>query len=195
MPPITSSQLFTYLPWLVLGYFVYIAYTYQNRIWCTFRRYDKSKKGKWANARNKDGTWGDVEFEGGLYHVEPARTVLGHRMLLGFMPFPVRESDYVQGSARALDPANFNNSFSAEERKQLDRTDDLKGLMVANRESTKGAAGKKGMLETYLPFIMIAGFAIIGYFVYSQGHKMDMLGAGQNLLEAEVAKILANLPR
>jgi hypothetical protein len=188
-------MMFQYLPWLILGYFTYIAYTYRNRIWCTFRRYDKSKAGKWANARNKDGTWGDVEFDGGLYHVEPARTVIGWRMLLGFLPFPVRESDYVQGSARALDPSTFSNTFSAEERKQLDRTDDLKGLMVANKESVQqGSKMKQGLLQQYMPFIMIAGFAIVGYLVFQMQHRMDMLGAATNLIEAQLAKILANLP-
>lgn len=194
MPPITTAQVFQIFPWLILAYLTFIAFTYQNRIWCTFRRYDKSKKGKWANARNKDGTWGDVEFEGGIYHVEPARTVLGWRLLLGFFPMPVRESDYVQGSARALDPATFNNTFSAEERKQLDRTDDLKGLMVANRESTKAAGGKKGLLEQWMPLIMIGGLLIIGFFVFQQQKKLDMIGLGQNVIEGQMARIQEKLP-
>lgn len=194
MPPITTAQVFQIFPWLVIAYLVYQAFVFQNRIWCTFRRYDKSKKGKWANARNKDGTWGDVEFEGGIYHVEPARTVLGWRLLLGFFPMPVRESDYVQGSARALDPATFNNTFSAEERKQLDRTDDLKGLMVANKEATRVAGAKKGMLEQWLPMIMILGIVVLGFLAFQQQKKIDLLGAGQNFMEAQLGKIQEKLP-
>jgi hypothetical protein len=188
MPPISSSQMLMYLPWLILIYLTYIAYGLKAKILCTYRRTDRTKIEKWATPNQSR-----IEFEGGWYQVEPARTVIQWKALLGFFPVPVRALDFRHGSSRALDPSTFNSDFTAEERKQLDRTDNLLGLQTASQQATKGNR-KSGMLEQYLPYIMLAGFVILGYFVFQVSAKADKIGFGQNVIQQQLGKIINSQP-
>ena len=189
MPPISTSQMFTYLPWLVLIYLTYIAYGLRTKILCTYRRTDRTKVEKWTTPNQSR-----IEFEGGWYQVEPSRTVIQWKFLLGFFPVPVRALDFRHGSSRALHPETFDTSLSPEERKQLDRTDNLMGLQTASQQATKGSQKRGGMLEQYLPYIMLAGFVIIGYFIFQIQGNQNKLGLGQNIMEQQLGKIIDRLP-
>lgn len=188
MPPISTSQMFTYLPWLVLIYLAYILYGLKTKILCSYRRTDRTKIEKWATPNQSR-----IEFEGGWYQVEPARTVIQWKVYAFMFPVPVRALDFRHGSSRALDPSTFNSDFTAEERKQLDRTDNLLGLQTASQQATKGNR-KQGMLEQYLPYIMLAGFAIMAYFIFQVSGKADRIGLGQNVIEQQLGKIINSLP-
>ncbi len=170
----------------------YSARSLKNKILCTVNRADRTKIVKWAKIDQQR-----IDIEGGWYVVEPDRTVLRlwDSGIHWFFPVWVRCSDYRHGSARALDPNTFDNSYSAEARKELDTSDSIRAWSEGNRRALTGGIGKKGMLERYLPIIMIVGFLIVGYLVYNLQNHVNMLGVGQNTLEVQMGQILNKLPK
>lgn len=171
----------------LMAYHFYSVYSVRNKIWCSFRRADRTKVEKWAKENQAR-----IDFDGGWYHVEPSRTVL----MLKWNPLPmwVRALDFRHDSARALHPDTFDNAFTPEARKQLDKTDDIKALEIGNNQALAGGKQKKGLLESFMPIIVIGGFLIVAWFLWQQQHKIDMVGQATNIIEAQLAKILSRMP-
>jgi hypothetical protein len=46
------------------------------------------------------------------------------------------------------------------------------------------------MLEQYLPYIVLIGFGVVGYFVYTLQGNVASLGAGQNAIESMLGQLL-----
>ncbi len=173
----------TYVYFLVfiILYLTYTAYNFRKRIWCTFRRADRTKIYKWATMM-QGGTWPDVEFEGGWYHVTPARTVIEWKMILGFFPMPVRGLDFRHGSANALNPDTFDSSMSDKERAQLNTSDAIRGWIEGGRKAME-PKGKKGFLGNYMPLLIIIGIAGFGYMLWTLSQRIDMLGNALNTIQ------------
>jgi hypothetical protein len=168
---------------LIIVYQSYTTYAYKDKIFCTFRRRDKTKIEKWVKSAQ-----GRIAFDNGWYDVDPARTVLQ----LKWMPLPIwiRTLDFRHDSSLALHPDTFDNTLTPEGRKQMNITDDLRALEQGNQSSLAPGKLQQGMLSKWLPIIVIVGFVIIGYFVFSQQKKLDMLGAGQNFIEQSLSQLL-----
>lgn len=159
-----------------------------HRIWCSYRRADRTKLEQWAKENQKV-----IIFDGGKYHVEPSRVVL--KLYTGgihiLFPTWVRCLDYRHDSARALHPDTFENSFTAEERQQLDASDDIAQLLKGSQQAM--IKPQKQLLGSWMPIIVIVGFLIVGWLIYSQQGKIDMLGNGQNYIEQQMGQILQKM--
>ncbi len=175
--------------WLVLFLFlvvwqVYSVFSTRNKVFCSFRRADRTKIEKWAKQNQKR-----IVFDGGWYHVEPDRCVL----MMKWMPLPmwVRCLDFRHDSSRALHPDTFDNAFTPEARKNLDYSDEIRAYEEGGQRAMVAGKQKKGLLDNLFPIIMILGVVVIGYMLYQQGQKLDQIGNGQNLLE----QMIGNLKR
>lgn len=185
--PTSLTSILPYLLGFVVLYLTSEAIQNKSRVLCTFRTKAKTKIHKWAK-KSKSGGWNDVVFEGGKYHVEPDRVTLEYRTYLGFFPLPVMSLDFRHDSARALHPDSFDNTYTPEEREQLNISDDVRDFNNGNQNSI-GSKKKAGMFENLLPWVMVGGLLIVGYLVYSQGKNIAMLGNGQNYLEQQISII------
>jgi hypothetical protein len=87
-----------------------------------------------------------------------------------------------------IDPTTWNNDYdNPADRKALDKTDDLRSLLETQKTTLqgKGAGGKKGMLESLMPILMIAGLLIIGYLCWKMQGQNDKLGYALNVLQQQ----------
>lgn len=185
--PTSLTSILPYFLGFILLYLTSEAIQNKRRIRCSYRTKAKTKIYKWAK-KSKSGGWNDIEFEGGLYHVEPDRITTEYITYLGFFPMPVMSLDFRHDSARALHPNTFENAYTPEQRRQLNIADDVRDFANGNANAIGGKV-KKGMLEGFMPIIMIIGFLIVGYLVYMQGKNISMLGNGQNYLEQQISII------
>ncbi len=185
---LSPSTMLAFFCIFILIYHIYSVNSTNKKIWCTFRRADRTIAAKWALA-----TQGRIEFEGGWYDVEPDRT----QLTIKWNPLPmwVRSLDFRHGSARALHPDTFDNSYSAEARKQLDLSDDIRAYDQGNQASLNARAGKQGMLQQYFPIIVIGLLVMMGWMIWQQQHKTDLLGLGQNTIEIQMGEIMKRLPK
>ncbi len=172
----------------VIFYASYSAYSLKTRIFCSFRKADKTLIEKWAKVNQRR-----IEFEGGWYYVNPKRT---YTMLLTkgihqIIPIWIRRSDYRWDSSQPLDPETFTNDWETPEaRANLDKEEDIVAYSKGNRTSFQ-AKQKKGMLESYMPIITIGGFVLIGYVIYTLTKKVDMLGTAINVAQQMLQQMLA----
>jgi hypothetical protein len=181
----TSPLLFMLL--LLIAFQVYSTYDANKKIWCIFRREDKTKVAKWAKPNQAV-----IDFDGGWYQVE-ARRITTMIKIVGFMPTIIKSLDFTHDSTRALDPDTFTASMSPEERKQLDKRDDIKALETGNQQALKsGGAVRLGGLQQYMPLVTIVGFIIVGYFIYMLMGRIDQLGFAMNVIQIDLAKIMQN---
>ncbi len=164
---------------------VFSAYNYGNKIWCTFRTREKTLIGKWVKAN--DGT---VVFGRGKYTVDPSRVFLGIKWLP--LPMWVKIADFRYNSPLALEPHSFDNSLTPERRTQLDISDAVEGYTRGGQKAL-AASKKKGFMEGWLPILLIAGIVIIGYLVYKQQARIDLLGNGQNAIQQQLSQIIERL--
>ena len=170
---------------LLIIFQTYSVYDANKKIWCVFRRADKTKVGKWAKH-----TQAVIDFDGGWYEVEPSRITT----MIKWLPLPtiVKSLDYTPFSTRAIDPISGDASMSPETRKQLNVKDDIQALERGNENSLGGRGMKQGMLQQYIPLITICGFIIVGWFIYQLMGKVDQLGLSGNVIQTQLGKIMQN---
>lgn len=183
---LSPSTTYIILALFVVAYLSFDTYTLSKKIHCTFRRRDNTKLTKWAKM-----TQGEVEFDGGIYHVRPERTY--QQLYTGglhvLIPTWIRCSDYRWDSAMPLDPKTFNNSYETPEmRKQLNMEEDVRALHEGNRKAQ--GTMKQGMMAGWMPIIVLCGFLILGYFTYSNMKKIDQVGYGMNVIQTQLGKLL-----
>lgn len=180
-----NANVIVYFLLFILAYQVYSVYSVRSKIWCSFRRADRTKIERWAKKDQQR-----IEFDGGWYHVEPDRTTL----MIKWMPLPmwIRCLDFRHGSSRALHPDTFDSSMDDVERKRLDISDDIRAYDEGSRKAYE-QKGKVGLLQQWLPIILLIGMLFIGYMVYQQQKRVDMLGLGQNVIESQLQKIIEGL--
>jgi hypothetical protein len=184
MPDMTT--MFLVVAFVVIFYASYSAHKLKDQIWCTFRRRDKTRIEKWGKVK-----YGRIEFDGGWYYLNTKRTTI--KMVTSgihqIMPIWVRCLDFRFDSNQPLDPDNFNADYdNPNDRKALDKSEDLTALMVSQANSL-GGNKKQGLLEKIFPIIVIAGFCILGYFVYSTMQKTDAVGYGMNVIQTQLEQI------
>ncbi len=171
---------------LLIAVQVYCSLHFSKMIWCTFRTVDRTRITKWAKA-----TQTVVEFDGGRYEVEPSRITFGIKWLL--LPMSVKCLDFRHDSSRALDPDTFENTYTPEQRVQLDIKDDVKGFNQGNQQSLSARGLKQGLMQQYLPLIVLVGFLICGYLIWQQRIQTDKLGFGINVVQEQLGRILQNM--
>lgn len=179
------SSAFTFMLLLLIIFQTYNVYDANKKIWCIFRRVDKTKVSKWAKA-----TQAVIDFDGGWYQVESRRVTT----MIKWLPLPtiVKSLDFTHDSTRALDPDTFANAMSPEERKQLDKRDDIKALEQGNQATLGKQGGKVGMLQQYMPLITVVGFLILGYLLYQVMGQQNKIGFAINTLQSQLATIMQN---
>ncbi len=185
---VSSATMLNILLFVVIAYQAYSAYDIRDKILCTFRRSDRTKITKWAkNSQSR------IEFDGGWYDVEPERVTLS----LKWNPLPmwVRTLDYRHDSARALHPDTFDNKYTPEQRKQLDKSDDIRAMHQGNVSTFAGMAGKQGLLQQYFPIIVLFGFLAIGWLTYRAQGQIDKVGFATNVVQQQNVKLTEQLTK
>ena len=169
-----------WVPLIILALSALSAWRMKNQIWCTFRRADRTKIEKFASVKQ-----GRIDFDGGWYYLRPERTtlILWTKGIHLLVPTFVRSLDFRHNSSLPLDPNTFTNNWDTPEtRKNLNKEEDIKALMNANRSSL-GVKQKQGMLERFFPIIVICGFLVVGYMLWSMQQKQDAIGFALNTLQ------------
>lgn len=162
----------------------------RHRIWCTFHRRDGTDEHKFI----KDSQ-GRIEWAGGWYNVRPVVTI-DWRLLFGIIPLPVRALYWHEDNAEPINPqtgASYDPTPS--ERKRLDTTDEIRAYDEGGRQGIQGVKAKGGLLQQYLPIIVIGGFVVIGFFIYTLMSKVNLLGTGQNYIEQQLGQIINHMPK
>jgi hypothetical protein len=174
---------------IFLVYGVYQVYTLKDKVHCTFIRKDRTTITKLVKVSQNR-----VEFDKGWYYIDIKRTTL-KMVWMGFIPTWIRCLIYWSGSNKPLDPANnWNASYDdPQERKALNRTESIQSLMNKQQTVIVGKGAKKGMLENLMPIIMIGGFLIVGYLVYTMKQNQDLLGAQSNILQQQLLDLMKAL--
>jgi hypothetical protein len=170
---------------LIICVIVYTQFDKRNKIHCTFHRADKTVDSKWIKKAAKF-----LVYDGGLYVVSPDRVASFWYNPFLVIPMYAQHADYIYYSPFAMNPEiavytditpNAWNSLNIEK----EVIDYDKG----NQSNMQGG-GKVGMLEKYMPFIILAGFAILGWFTWTLMKRVDMLGQGQNVIEGMLGDYL-----
>lgn len=165
---------------LTVVYAGYSAHMLKDRIYCTFRRKDKTRIEKWAKANQSR-----IDFDNGWYYLNPRRTTLTlvTKGIHAIIPIWARCLDFRHDSSQALDPDTFTNAWeSPEARKALNKEEDIRAYQQGNLQAIQGKQ-KKGMLEQFMPLLVVVGFLIVGYMVWTLTKKTDQLGLGLNVLQ------------
>lgn len=166
-----------------VGFLIYDQYSKKDKIYCGFIRKDKTLIWKWVK---KGGDRGRVDFDGGWYYIDPD-CIIGKWHYIGYYNSLLFRWDSNQPiDPKTGEPKSLNDDPVA--RKNLDKKEDI----MAYNQAQQQVAGKikMGMLQQYLPIIMIIGFLIVGYFVFTLKGNVDALGAGQNAIEGMLDAIM-----
>ena len=167
---------------IIVGLAVYMAWDKRNKVHCTFHRPDKTV---WTGWIKKDGKW--IIFDGGLYVLSPERMSSEKYNPLGIVPTEIQHADFIYFSSFAWNPETFMytdvtpNSWNA-----LNKEKEMQDYDRGN-QSGLNVGGKQGMLEKYLPIIVLAGFAILGYFMYTTMKNVNSVGRVENIILNQIA--------
>jgi hypothetical protein len=179
---LSTTQIIIVFLVLILGYGIFSVYMLKDKVYCTFRRKDRVVINKVVNIKS-----GRVVFSNCWYDLDPRRTTQ-KIVWMGIIPTWVRCLDFREDSRYPLDPETFNNDAdSPSDRAALDMTDDLRALLETQKIAmNQKGSGKKGMLESLMPIIMICGFLIIGYFVYKEQAMVNSIGMQGNVTQSQI---------
>jgi len=175
----TSSILIIFLLGFI-AYAAYSAYSLKSKIWCSFRRVDRTKIEKFAKVTQKR-----IVFDGGYYIVRPERTtlILWTKGIHQFFPIWVRSLDFRHDSSLPLSPNDFTNTWETPEaRKALNKEEDIQGFALGTRAALTGKT-KKSLLESLTPLIMLGGFAILAWMAWQSQKRIDTIGQMMNVLQ------------
>ena len=181
---LSTSQMFIILIVGFIVYSIYKTWKLKDYIYCTFIRQDRTEINKYAKISQ-----GKIEFDNGFYNLDVKRTTL-KLVWNGIIPTWVRCLKFKFDSNKPIDPTTWNNTYDKpEDRKALNRTEAIQSLMTKQNTILSAKAGKKSMLEGLMPVILIGGLLILGYMVYQQQAKTDMLGMSINVLQEQNIKL------
>lgn len=146
----------------------------RDKIYCSFRRIDKTKIEKFVpkNARY-------VIFDGGKYKIDTKRITLlwWNRGFNHFFPQRVPSLDFSWYSEVPHDPDQFEDTWDTpESRNAASSEEDWKGF---NKGMSQQVGKKTGMLTQYMPMIALILVLVVGAVLYMQMQgmtaRMDML--------------------
>ena len=159
---------------LVVGMAAYSAIRLRNKIYCSFRRINKTKIDKFVPMHSRY-----VIFDGGKYKIDPKRITLlwYNRGIHQFFPQWVPSLDYSWYADVPHNPDDFTDTWDTPEaRNAASSEEDWKGF---NRGMQTQIGKKGGSFEQYKTIIIIVAVVAVVYFIYSQGQaanaRMDML--------------------
>ena len=157
---------------------IYGQYSKRDKIHCTFHGSDKTIKSKWVK---NDAKY--IVHDGGLYFILPdgAASIWWSAGMNFILPFWGKHADYRFDSPFPMNPDTFEyTAGSPEALLALTKEKDIRDYNRANEIVSKG---KESKLQQYRPLIMLAGFAILGYLVYTIMKKQDSIGLALNVLQ------------
>lgn len=163
----------TLLILVLLVFFAMIFYStarLRNKIYCTFRRINKTKIDKFVPMISRY-----VIFDGGRYKIDKKRIILlwYNRGINQFFPQWVPSLDYGHYSDVPHDPDKFEDTWDTPEaRNAASSEEDWKGF---NKGMAQQVGKKSGVFMRYLPFILIAVGVIVAFLIYSQTQRLDLL--------------------
>lgn len=185
MLALSSSQLILGCVIIFIGFSIYQIYSLKDKIHCTFIKEDRTTIERIVKAKA-----GRIVFDGGWYKLDINRTTQKLKWI-GIFPTWMRCLIYRFDSPVPLDPADWHNDFKPEDRKALDRSDDIRALVEKSSGfNVKGGSNKKTFLESITPILTIAGFLILGYLIWKMQGNIDMLGNGQNYIESQLDQLI-----
>lgn len=162
---------------VVLLVFIFIRdlYYINTRILCRFTRIDKSVKKKWASSKTRR-----IEFDKGWYYIITQR-IKFDTMFFGLLPLKVLEFNWHNKYPVNPDSGKADDELP-EERKNLDKTEDIEAL---NRGTQKSYGSVKGGVlgGGWLPIMLVVGVVASLYFSWQLMGKVDMLGQAINVLQ------------
>lgn len=185
MASLSTTQIIIVFLVLILGYGIFSVYMLKDKVYCTFRRKDRVVINKVVNIKS-----GRVVFSNCWYDLDPRRTTQ-KIVWMGIIPTWVRCLDFREDSRYPLDPETFNNDAdSPSDRAALDMTDDLRALLETQKIAmNQKGSGKKGMLESLMPIILVAGILIVGYMCYQINSRVDKVGLATNVTQEQLINI------
>ena len=154
-----------------MGIFIYSLYQIQGRIWCTFRRPNKTKVEKWVPMRSKY-----VHFDGGRYNIITKRITLlrWKRGIFQLFPIFVPSLDYSWDTPNPHDPGTYKTTWDTPEAREASQQEDA--FKAFARGILTQAGGKSRFSELLIPMITIGAVLIVGFLVYQQGQQMQYYG-------------------
>jgi hypothetical protein len=133
-----------------------------NKIFCTFRRKDKSKEEKFISLKDDM-----VNFGKGLYEVDPRRiTILKYkRGIIGALfAIPVRTLDFTWASRVAENPDDFSTTWDTPDaRAMADSKSDWKGM---NQGIDTQTGKKQGIMGGWMVWVAVIAIVLIAFFTY-----------------------------
>jgi hypothetical protein len=166
---------------LIVGMAWYSNSSKRNKIYCTFRRVNKTKIAKLVRMTSRF-----VIFDGGKYDVIPSCITFEwwDKGLIGML-FPqwVATLDFTSGYRYPHDPNTLKPIIvSAEVRKAMNKEEWVKSYA---KGFTPPSSKKQGMIQSYLPFIAIFGLVLLAFWAYTNFQGIShTLAAIQNTLKA-----------
>ena len=154
----------------IVGMLIYSLYQIQGKIWCTFRRPNKTKVEKWVPMKSRY-----VHFDKGRYNVNTKRITLlrWKRGIFQFFPIFVPSLDFSWDSSNPHDPETFQNTWDTPEAREAAGQED--NYKAFNKGLQVQAGSKSRFPEWLFPAITIGAVLIIGYLVYQQGQHLTYL--------------------
>jgi len=162
-------------------YAMYTCHRAKTKVYCTFKRRDKTVAHKWAKAKNGER----IEFDGGWYYIITSRVTLksldvGFNM---FFPTQVRCLDFTYKSIYPIDPETGEaDAETPEARKNLDKREDIeafnKGSQASYGKQKFGFAG-----GGWLPIISVVGIVACLYLIWQMQGQIDSVGQALNVLQ------------
>ncbi len=156
---------------VVFAWAWYSASKLQNQIHCSYRRVDKTVIEKFTHRRSKH-----VRFDGQEYNIVPDRILLirWKRGIHQFLPIWVQHLDFTWDYPYPLNPNDYKSPIiSPEVRNAINQEERMKAYARSQQQALGSKKG--GMLQQYLPYIIIIGFVILGFWLYTQGQHISML--------------------
>lgn len=191
---LSLPQFISILLMFVIGYGILSCYDKKNKIFCTFKANDRTEQSRWTKKSQDKIIFKGSDGRERWYDIEIGRTTLKWITNGIHLLFPLfgRCLTYTQDSRRPEDPFTFSNTMDADPavRATLDAKDDVLEFEQRTEKGLGVGKMKGGLLQQWMPIIMILGFAILGYLIYQQGQHINLLGKGQNLLESMMGQLL-----
>lgn len=172
----------------MVGMLVMQLYRINTKVLCRYTGRDKSVKKKWAKAKNGER----IEFANGWYYIR-SRCIKFESSFFNLLQMRVIEFSYL--SHEPLDPATGEpTTLTPEERKNLDMREDVENLGEGSKKSF--GVKKQGLFGgSLIPIVLTVGIVACFYFIWQLTGKVDMIGAGQNVMEQMLGEIINKLPR
>lgn len=189
MASLSTGQVLIGFLVIILAYGIYSVYTLKDKIHCTFIREDKTIVTKFAKVKMQK-----IDWENKWYNLDPKRTVL-KLVWMGIIPTYVRCLIFKWDSNMPLDPTTWSNDYdNPADRKALDRSENLKSLLINTKTSVGMKSNqKKGMLEGLVPIIVIGGFLICGYMLWRMMQAQESLGTQYNVVQQQLLDLMKAL--